>query len=187
MGAEGRLRSHRATTGEATALGAGRACGDQERRLRAGRSGGRSYLATKPVKAADKGAPFPEMIYRVDESHSTDSKGRAAPPNTGPRRPNGWGLAFSAVRQPLCPRLVNSCPASDANRDHHRAAQSSGVYPQQMLRRSISVMLAGLLIVAAVAVFVMEPRKAIGVAAAFCLVVGVLWLYDALRGLRGGQ
>jgi hypothetical protein len=67
------------------------------------------------------------------------------------------------------------------------AAQSSGVYPQQMLRRSISVMLAGLLIVAAVAVFVMEPRKAIGVAAAFCLVAGVLWLYDALRGLRGGQ
>jgi hypothetical protein len=49
-----------------------------------------------------------------------------------------------------------------------------------MLRRSISVMLAGLLIVAAVAVFVMEPRKAIGAAAAFCLVAGVLWLYDAL-------
>jgi len=48
-------------------------------------------------------------------------------------------------------------------------------------------MLAGLLIVAVVAVFVMEPRKAIGVAAAFCLVAGVLWLYDALRGLRGGQ
>jgi hypothetical protein len=54
-----------------------------------------------------------------------------------------------------------------------------------MLRKAFSCVLAGLLIV--VAVFVMEPRKAVGVAAAFCLVAGVLWLYDALRGLRGGQ
>jgi hypothetical protein len=28
--------------------------------------------------------------------------------------------------------------------------------------------------------FVMEPRKDIGVAAAFCLVARILWLYDAL-------
>jgi hypothetical protein len=40
-------------------------------------------------------------------------------------------------------------------------------------------MLASLIIVAAVTMFVMEPRKAIGVAAAFCLVAGALWLYDA--------
>jgi|EndMetStandDraft_8_1072994.scaffolds.fasta_scaffold1697124_1 hypothetical protein len=53
-----------------------------------------------------------------------------------------------------------------------------------MLRKWISAGLAGLIIVAAVTVFVREPRKAIGVAAAFCLVTGVLWLYDALRGLR---
>jgi hypothetical protein len=50
-----------------------------------------------------------------------------------------------------------------------------------------SFLLAGLIIVAAVAMFVREPRKAIGVAAAFCLVVGVLWLYDALRGLWHDQ
>jgi hypothetical protein len=56
-----------------------------------------------------------------------------------------------------------------------------------MLRKAFSCVLAGLLIVVAVTMFVMEPRKAVGVAAAFCLVVGVLWLYDALRGLRGGQ
>jgi hypothetical protein len=54
-----------------------------------------------------------------------------------------------------------------------------------MLRRSVSCLLASLLIVGAVIVFVTEPRKAIGVAAAFCVIVGVLWLYDAL-GL-GGQ
>ena len=32
-----------------------------------------------------------------------------------------------------------------------------------------------------------RPRKAIGVAAAFCLIAGAFWLYDALRGLRRGQ
>ena len=48
----------------------------------------------------------------------------------------------------------------------------------------ISCVLAGLIIVAAVTMVVMEPRKAIGVAAAFCLVAGALWLYDALQGLR---
>jgi TRAP-type C4-dicarboxylate transport system permease large subunit len=56
-----------------------------------------------------------------------------------------------------------------------------------MLRKWISCLLAGLIIVAAVTMFVREPRKAIGVAAAFCLVVGVLWLYDALRGLWHDQ
>jgi hypothetical protein len=56
-----------------------------------------------------------------------------------------------------------------------------------MLRKSISCVLPGLIIVAAVTMFVMGPRKAIGVAAAFCLVAGALWLYDALRGLRRGQ
>jgi hypothetical protein len=35
--------------------------------------------------------------------------------------------------------------------------------------------------------FVMEPRKATGVAALFCLVTGAFWLFDALRGLRRGQ
>ena len=52
-----------------------------------------------------------------------------------------------------------------------------------LLSMANSFLLAGLIIVAAVAMFVREPRKAIGVAAAFCLVVGVLWLCDALRGL----
>ena len=51
----------------------------------------------------------------------------------------------------------------------------------------ISCLLAGLIIVAAVAIFVTEPRKSIGVAAVFCLVAGALWLFDALRGLRDGQ
>jgi hypothetical protein len=32
--------------------------------------------------------------------------------------------------------------------------------------------------------FAMGPRKDIGMAAAFCLVAGALWLYDALQGLR---
>ena len=50
-----------------------------------------------------------------------------------------------------------------------------------LLRQSILCVLAGLIIVAAVTVFVMEPRKATGVAAAFCLVAGILWLYDVLR------
>jgi hypothetical protein len=53
-----------------------------------------------------------------------------------------------------------------------------------MLRKSISCVLASLIIVVAVTMFVMEPRKAIGVAAAFCLFSGFLWLYDALLGLR---
>ena len=56
-----------------------------------------------------------------------------------------------------------------------------------MLHKWISCVLAGLLIVVAITMFVREPRKAIGVAAAFCLVVGILWLYDALRGLRHGR
>ena len=42
-----------------------------------------------------------------------------------------------------------------------------------MLRKWISCVLAGLIIAAAVTMFVMEPRKAIGVAAAFCWVAGV--------------
>ena len=56
--------------------------------------------------------------------------------------------------------------------------------PQQMLRKWISCVLASLIIVVAVTMFVMEPRKAIGVAAVFCLFAGFLWLYDALLGLR---
>jgi hypothetical protein len=40
------------------------------------------------------------------------------------------------------------------------------------LRQWLSCVLAWLLITAAVAMFVMEPRKATGVAALFCLVVG---------------
>ena len=52
-----------------------------------------------------------------------------------------------------------------------------------MLRKWISCLLAGLIIVAAVTMFVREPRKAIGVASPFCLIVGVLCLCDALRGL----
>jgi hypothetical protein len=53
-----------------------------------------------------------------------------------------------------------------------------------MLPKLISCALASLIIVAAVTMFVMEPRKAIGVAGAFCLVAGALWLFDALQGLR---
>ena len=53
-----------------------------------------------------------------------------------------------------------------------------------LLRQSILCVLASLIIVAAVTMFAIEPRKAIGMAAAFCLVAGALWLYDALRGLR---
>jgi hypothetical protein len=51
----------------------------------------------------------------------------------------------------------------------------------------ISCALASLIIVAAVTMFAIEPRKAIGMAAAFCLVAGALWFYDALQGLRRGQ
>jgi hypothetical protein len=56
----------------------------------------------------------------------------------------------------------------------------------QMLRTSISVTLAGLLIVAAVAIFLLMPDK-IAVAAA-ALVAGVIWLYGELSDdLRRGQ
>jgi hypothetical protein len=55
-----------------------------------------------------------------------------------------------------------------------------------MLRRSISVILAGLLIVAAVAIFVLMPDK-VAVAAA-ALVAGVIWLDGELSDdLRRGQ
>ena len=53
-----------------------------------------------------------------------------------------------------------------------------------MATKWISFVLAGLIIVAAVTMIAIEPRKDIGMAAAFCLVAGFLWLYDALRGLR---
>ena len=51
----------------------------------------------------------------------------------------------------------------------------------------ISCALASLIIVAALTMFATEPRKAIGMAAAFCSVAGALWFYDALQGLRRGQ
>ena len=67
------------------------------------------------------------------------------------------------------------------------ASQRSGIAPAvHMLRKCLSCVLAGLLIVAGVTMLVMEPRKAIGVAAAFCVVAGILWLYDALRGSQDG-
>ena len=53
-----------------------------------------------------------------------------------------------------------------------------------MATKWISYVLACLIIVAAVSMFAIEPRKGMGMAAAFCLVAGFLWLYDALRGLR---
>ena len=56
-----------------------------------------------------------------------------------------------------------------------------------LLRKCLSCALAGLLIVVGIGMLVMAPRKDIGVAAAFCLVAGVLWLLDALRGSRDGQ
>jgi hypothetical protein len=49
---------------------------------------------------------------------------------------------------------------------------------RQMLRRSISVILAALLIVGAVAIFVLMPDR-VAVAAA-ALVAGVIWLYGEL-------
>jgi hypothetical protein len=61
-----------------------------------------------------------------------------------------------------------------------------GKFSHQMLRTSISVTLAGLLIVAAVAIFLLMPDK-IAVAAA-ALVAGVIWLYGELSDdLRRGQ
>jgi hypothetical protein len=50
-----------------------------------------------------------------------------------------------------------------------------------MLRKWISVLLAGLLIVAAVDIFVLKPSKVGVVAAAFCLLAGILWLHDLRR------
>ena len=47
-----------------------------------------------------------------------------------------------------------------------------------MLRRSISVMVAGLLIVAAIVIVVLRPEKVGVVAAAFCLLAGLLGLYE---------
>jgi hypothetical protein len=44
--------------------------------------------------------------------------------------------------------------------------------------------LASFLVVAGVAMLVMEPQKAVVVAAAFCLIAGILWLLDALRALK---
>jgi hypothetical protein len=55
-----------------------------------------------------------------------------------------------------------------------------------MLHKWISVLLAGLLIVAATDIVVLRPSKVGIVAAAFCLLAGLLWLYDALRALRRG-
>jgi hypothetical protein len=51
-----------------------------------------------------------------------------------------------------------------------------------VIRKVISSVLASLLIAAGVAMLVMEPRKAIAVAAVFCVVVGLLWLLETLRG-----
>jgi NaMN:DMB phosphoribosyltransferase len=56
-----------------------------------------------------------------------------------------------------------------------------------MLRRSISVMLAGLLIVAAVYIFVLMSGSVTMVAvAAFYLLAGVVWLCCELSDLRRG-
>jgi dolichol kinase len=57
-----------------------------------------------------------------------------------------------------------------------------------MFRRSISGMLAGLLIVAAVCMFVlMSGSVAVVAVAAFCLIAGVVWLCCELSDLRRGQ
>ena len=56
-----------------------------------------------------------------------------------------------------------------------------------LLRNCLSCALASLIIVVGVTMFVMAPRKDIGMAAAFCLVVGILWLCAAVRELRDGK
>jgi hypothetical protein len=81
----------------------------------------------------------------------------------------------------LATRGINKRTRAAVSRAHCLDARA------QVIRKVISCVLASLLIVAGVAMLVMEPRKAIGVAAAFCLVAGVLWLLDAVRGLRDGQ
>jgi hypothetical protein len=58
---------------------------------------------------------------------------------------------------------------------------------KQMLRRSISVMLAGLLIAAPVAIFVLMLDKVAVAVAALCLIAGAIWLYSELSDLRRGQ
>jgi hypothetical protein len=55
------------------------------------------------------------------------------------------------------------------------------------LRRSISVMLAGLLIAAPVAIFVLMLDKVAVAVAALCLIAGAIWLYSELSDLRRGQ
>jgi Ca2+/Na+ antiporter len=73
------------------------------------------------------------------------------------------------------------------NRELAQFGGKNGAAPR-MLRRSISVMLAAVLIVAAVAIFVLMPGKVVVVAvAAFCLIAGVIWLYGELSDLRRGQ
>jgi dolichol kinase len=63
-----------------------------------------------------------------------------------------------------------------------------GYILSKMFRRSISGMLAGLLIVAAVCMFVLMSRSVAVVAvAAFCLIAGVVWLCCELSDLRRGQ
>ena len=48
-------------------------------------------------------------------------------------------------------------------------------------------MVAGLLIVAAVAIFVSMLDKVAVAVAALCLIAGVIWLYGELSDLRRGQ
>jgi hypothetical protein len=92
-----------------------------------------------------------------------------------------------------CPTsTIRSTGGAGSTRSHLAiitVEQSFWGYPQQMLRRSISVMLAGLLIVAAVYIFVlMSGSVAVVAAAAFCLIAGVVWLYGELSDdLRRGQ
>jgi hypothetical protein len=63
-----------------------------------------------------------------------------------------------------------------------------GYILSKMFRRSISGMLAGLLIVAAVCMFVlMSGSVAVVAVAAFCLIAGVVWLCCELSDLRRGQ
>jgi hypothetical protein len=56
-----------------------------------------------------------------------------------------------------------------------------------LLHKCLSCALASLIIVVGVTMLVMAPRKDVGMGAAFCLVVGILRLCDAVRGLRDDQ
>jgi hypothetical protein len=73
---------------------------------------GKIVFGNKAVKAGDKGAPFPEMIFQVDESLSTDSKGRAAPLIRPSPLQRLGPLPFRRYVNRYACVWVNSCPAS---------------------------------------------------------------------------